>query len=147
VIVTNSTNGTPTGTHTVTLGGEGMGMSQQGGDPSGSMQTPGESPAIRPSVGTGGSAAMMASGTALWQSTPNPTSGRVEIRYALAAAQPVSIDLYDMDGRVVRTLVDVEGEQGEQVVTADLSSLPSGRYYYLLRTSEGTLALALDIVK
>jgi len=43
---------------------------------------------------------------------PNPTSGSSTIRYALASASRVSIAVYDVSGRHVRTLVDADLKAG-----------------------------------
>lgn len=143
-IETNATNGAPAGTFTVTLGGEGTSTTMEGGgDPSGSTATPGSDPANRRSL----EMVTMTAGTALGQSLPNPTSGRVAIPYTLPAQQQVTIALYDMSGRMVRLLVDGVIGEGSHEIAADLSDLPSGRYFYMLRTVDGTLSQTIDLVR
>lgn len=138
-IVTNSTNGAPAGTHTVTLGGTGSSTKFQG-DPGTST------PAVRPGSSTLGAAALTGSGVALWQGTPNPTASDVTIRYATPEEQPIVIELYNSAGELVRTLLS-ERVDGEGTLRADLSRFPSGRYFYVLRAEDGVLTLALDLVK
>jgi hypothetical protein len=42
----------------------------------------------------------------LYANAPNPFNPRTTIKYSLASSAPVRIDIYDVDGRHVRTLVD-----------------------------------------
>jgi FlgD Ig-like domain len=51
-------------------------------------------------------------GLLLHPPSPNPSSGAVEIRYTLPAAGPVSIDIYDVSGRLVRRLAEREASAG-----------------------------------
>ncbi len=46
------------------------------------------------------------SGFGLYQNTPNPFKGNTEIRYALPARADVSLEICDVLGKMVRTLVD-----------------------------------------
>jgi hypothetical protein len=48
---------------------------------------------------------------------PNPSQGHTSIQYNLDAKQPVAIDVYDVHGRLVRTLLRTEQEAGSHVVT------------------------------
>ncbi|MEM1057148.1 MAG: DUF4331 family protein [Bacteroidota bacterium] len=63
-------------------------------------------------------------------SFPNPTAGTATIRYHLRTEAPVRIDVYDVQGRLVQTLVN--GQQGVGTHTAewDTSALASGTYVY-----------------
>ena len=148
-IVSNTTNGTPAGTHTVMLGGEGTSTAIGGGSRTGSGSTmPGDDPtAVRPSLATTGTRVMMADGTALWQSRPNPTTGKTEFRYHLPEVTHVTMKLYDSRGSVVKTLLNEEGITGENILTVNLKEIPSGRYYYTLQTASGAVTLALDLMK
>ncbi len=141
-IVTNSTNGTPVGTaagsHIVTLGATGVTTLRED-DPTGD-------PAVRPNEAEHGWSARTESGVALWQSTPNPTAANVEIRFFTPSSQKLTIDLFNANGAQVATLLD-DVVEGEGEVSADLSDLPSGRYFYILRTAEGPLTLAIDLVR
>ncbi|MCK4413689.1 MAG: T9SS type A sorting domain-containing protein [Candidatus Eisenbacteria sp.] len=52
----------------------------------------------------------------LYQSRPNPFRGTAKIRFNLAGESPVDIAIYDVSGRVVRTLMDGKGNAGENTV-------------------------------
>jgi photosystem II stability/assembly factor-like uncharacterized protein len=80
---------------------------------------------------------------ALWQNRPNPFSGSTQIAYALPTEMDVDLEVYDLQGQRVATLV--RGRQsagvhsvafGRGVATASgerLESLPSGVYFYRLQ--------------
>ncbi len=57
--------------------------------------------------------------TKLSQARPNPFNPSTTIAYSLAGRSRVTIRVYDLTGRVVRTLVDGEAEAGKHVVTWD----------------------------
>jgi hypothetical protein len=71
---------------------------------------------------------------------PNPSRGSSQIQYDLANATNVTLRIYDLGGRLVRTLIDgVEQDQG-QIVTWDGHndrgwSVPSGVYFVRLETT------------
>ena len=67
---------------------------------------------------------------------PNPVQNRATVRYALPETQEVSLRLYDVLGREVRTIVRAE-QEGRHMQRVDLSKLPSG-VYFLRLASEGT---------
>jgi flagellar hook assembly protein FlgD len=75
----------------------------------------------------------------LEQNTPNPFNPTTVIRFRVSAAGPVQLKVYDVSGRLVRTLVDdVRGSQSAPYsVTWDGrddngSSAASGVYFYQL---------------
>jgi hypothetical protein len=78
---------------------------------------------------------------ALGQGQPNPSTGSVTISYTLAHETPVSIRVYDVAGRLVRTLVNETGAPGPHDVTWDSTSdegrrVAAGVYFY--RMNAGT---------
>jgi len=73
----------------------------------------------------------------LEQNFPNPFAAETEIRYALSRSTAVSLVIYDLQGRRVRTLVDGQQGQGVQSVTWDGkddggAAVPSGLYFVRL---------------
>jgi hypothetical protein len=68
---------------------------------------------------------------------PNPASRRATVRYALPERQEVTVRLYDVLGRRVRTVVQGK-QEGRQARQLDVSGLPSGVYFLRLR-AEGTV--------
>ncbi len=69
------------------------------------------------------------------QNYPNPFNPTTAITYRLAAASHVTLQVFDVIGRSVTTLVDRHQAAGEYRVSFDGSGLPSGVYYYRLRAA------------
>jgi pullulanase/glycogen debranching enzyme len=77
---------------------------------------------------------------------PNPARGRATVRYALPEHQDVSVRLYDVLGRQIRTVV--EGKQeGRHTRRVDLSGLPSGVYFLRLQSSGTVQTQKLTVVR
>jgi parallel beta-helix repeat protein len=75
---------------------------------------------------------------ALAQNRPNPFGSSTEIRYALPRDTQVRLDVFDVTGRRVETLVDGVEEAGFKVVRWDTRRVGSGVYFYRLQASEFT---------
>jgi len=69
---------------------------------------------------------------------PNPVRGQATLRYEVPEQASVRIDLFDVLGRRVTTLVDRKEVAGRQTTTFDASRLSSGTYFVRLQ-SEGTV--------
>lgn len=68
--------------------------------------------------------------------TPNPATGPATVDFTTAASGPVSIQIYDLRGSVVRTLVDGDRyEAGMHQLPFSTEGLPSG--YYVVRLTQG----------
>jgi hypothetical protein len=75
----------------------------------------------------------------LEQNFPNPFNPRTSIRYGLPEETDVKIQIFNMRGELVRTLVDTRQRAGEYDLNWDTRSdagikLPSGLYFYRLDT-------------
>jgi len=73
----------------------------------------------------------------LSQNYPNPFNPITSIKYTIPSASRVSLKVYDILGREVKTLVDEEKSAGDHTVTFDGSNLPSGTYFYRLQANSG----------
>jgi hypothetical protein len=73
----------------------------------------------------------------LGQSFPNPCGRTATIRYQLPVETHVTLDVYDVAGRVVRELIDGFQGPGHHAVDVDVQGLAAGVYYYRL-ACEGT---------
>ena len=72
---------------------------------------------------------------ALMQNYPNPFNPLTKIEFVLSTSSEVSLDIFDVAGRKVRTLLDHQQlPQGKQEIVFDASELPSGAYFYRLIT-------------
>ena len=76
--------------------------------------------------------------------TPNPSRGQSAIMLTLAQASPVTLELVDVRGRIVRRLLDdTLRAPGTTRVAIDLTGSPSGVYFARARTSAGTVTRRL----
>lgn len=73
-------------------------------------------------------------GTALINSAMTMTSG--EIRFRISRETPVTVEVYGLDSRRVKTLVDRKLAHGEYSITAPAAGLPAG--IYLVRGRVGS---------
>ncbi|HWA07243.1 MAG TPA: T9SS type A sorting domain-containing protein [Ignavibacteria bacterium] len=67
---------------------------------------------------------------------PNPFNPETKINYILKNSTSVKITVYDRLGREVVVLVDENQSEGEHSVTFNASNLPSGVYFYRIKTPE-----------
>jgi hypothetical protein len=72
------------------------------------------------------------SGFALAQNYPNPFNPATTISFQVMRAGRVSLDVFDVRGRLVATLVDGQREPGSYTSRFTADRLPSGVYYYRL---------------
>jgi len=68
----------------------------------------------------------------LYQNYPNPVGSTTNITYFISKRQQIRIDIINMLGNRVTTLVDEEQEAGDHVVEFDTALLPDGIYFYQL---------------
>ena len=69
---------------------------------------------------------------------PNPFNPETNISYNLKSATHVKITVYDRLGREVAVLVDDNENEGDHIINFNASNLPSGIYFYRLKSSEKT---------
>jgi len=73
--------------------------------------------------------------TSLLQNYPNPFNASTTITYELNQTDAVSLTVFDILGRNVKTLVDQTQQPGTYRILFDASHLASGVYFYVLRTT------------
>ena len=78
---------------------------------------------------------------------PNPFNPITTITYSLPRAEYVRLDVYDVAGKHVQTLVDGVMRSGSHSVVFDGSQLSSGLYLYTLQTSEFRSTKRMTLVK
>ena len=81
---------------------------------------------------------------ALLTSFPNPFNPNTTIRYSIAQAEFVNLEIYDNLGRLITTLVNEKKDRGEYDVQFRASAVPSG--LYLCRLTAGTYVLTSKLV-
>jgi hypothetical protein len=83
----------------------------------------------------------------LEQNHPNPFNPATRFAFSLDKAGAVSLTVYDLAGRLVDRLVQGEMSAGRHQVTWQPENLPSGTYFYRLRTSEGEFVRKCSLLK
>jgi O-glycosyl hydrolase len=73
-------------------------------------------------------------GFKLYQNYPNPFNQITTIKYSLPKTSHVELKIYDILGRVVKTLVDSKQSGGVHYITYNAARLASGLYFYRIKT-------------
>lgn len=84
---------------------------------------------------------------ALSQNYPNPFNPITAISYELPASQKISLDIYDLSGHKVRTLVNDFQEAGYYTVTFNANTLSSGMYLYRLSAANESITKKMLLMK
>jgi hypothetical protein len=84
---------------------------------------------------------------ALHGNYPNPFRERTTIRYELPKAGDVRIDVYNVLGQRVATLVDERKEAGREEAVFDARRLASGVYFVRLRVADETRVEKITVVR
>jgi hypothetical protein len=86
-------------------------------------------------------------GFRLEQNYPNPFNPSTVIEFALPQRGRASLELYDVLGRRVMTLVDGTLEAGSHRVVVDASSLAAGVYFYRLNAADRSTAKKMVVLR
>ena len=81
------------------------------------------------------------------QNYPNPFNASTTIFYEIQNAGQVSLNIYDVTGRLVKTLVDGHVTAGEYKVSFDGSSLASGTYFVSLKAGDYQVSKKMTLIK
>ncbi len=81
------------------------------------------------------------------QNYPNPFNPTTTISYNLETSSEVNLEVFDLMGRKVATLVNGRQSAGEQSVTFEASSLSSGIYIYRLTAGGSSLIKKMVLLK
>jgi len=83
----------------------------------------------------------------LEQNYPNPFNPSTSISFSLKDASSVSIQVFDMMGREIKTLLKQKLTAGKHTVQFDASGLSSGVYLYRMTTNSITLTKKMLLIK
>lgn len=83
----------------------------------------------------------------LRQNYPNPFNPATNIRFGLPKSGKVKLVVFDITGRIVKTLVNKEMAAGNYAVDFNASSLSSGVYFYRIEAGEFTATKKMLLVK
>lgn len=83
----------------------------------------------------------------LLQNYPNPFNPVTTIGYTLEKPSHVSIQIFDVLGRHVRTLLQKQQASGQHHILFDASDLPSGTYMYQITTNRSSRYRSMTLKK
>jgi len=89
----------------------------------------------------------IANSFSLAQNYPNPFNPSTNIIISIEKESHVNLTVYDITGRLVKTLADKNFTRGTYRVTFDGSELPSGVYFYRLQADNFTETKKMLMVK
>lgn len=78
---------------------------------------------------------------------PNPFNPSTNIAFSLNQASRVNLEIFDMRGSKVATIVDDRLAAGEHQYAFNASNLPSGVYIYRLRAGQNELSRKMTLLK
>jgi hypothetical protein len=83
----------------------------------------------------------------LYQNYPNPFNPSTTIEFDIPERTNVKLVIYDILGREVETLIDKELEPGKYKLNFTATNLPSGVYFYTLKTSKSIQTKKMLLIK
>ena len=83
----------------------------------------------------------------LYQNYPNPFNPSTNIKFDIHKQGIASLKVFDLLGKEIETLVDENLSVGTYEVTFNASSLPSGIYFYVLKTGDFVESKKMMLVK
>jgi hypothetical protein len=78
---------------------------------------------------------------------PNPFNTSTTIKYSLPSASNVSIDIYEITGRKIKTIFSEKQNAGEYSVVWNARDVPSGVYLYRIKTDNQTISKKCLLLK
>jgi len=84
---------------------------------------------------------------ALAQNYPNPFNPSTKIEYSLKKASDVTLEIYNVVGQKVATLVNGRKPAGQFSVDFDASNFSSGLYFYTLKSGDVNLTRKMMLLK
>jgi len=83
----------------------------------------------------------------LYQNNPNPFNPSTIISYNIPAASKVTLDVYDLLGRHVQSLLNDYQEQGSHSISFNASGLSSGVYFYRIVAGQYTATRQMVLIR
>ena len=102
---------------------------------------------VNPGVTTGSGPGALPTAFDLGAPAPNPTTGAAALRYDVPAASDVAVEVFDLLGRRVATLVEGPVAAGRHEARLDAGSLSAGVYVVRMRAGDFVAARRLTIVR
>ncbi len=86
-------------------------------------------------------------GVKLWQNSPNPVASKTKISYSIEKGGVVKLEVFDIRGRSLGTLVHDYQAPGNYSVDFDARDLRQGIYFYKITAQGSTLTRKMMVVK
>lgn len=83
----------------------------------------------------------------LFQNYPNPFNPKTKIKFEIKNTSDVNLEIFDMIGRKVSTLVNDRLQTGTYEVDFEISDQNSGVYFYKLRTESFSKTMKMILIK
>ena len=83
----------------------------------------------------------------LFQNYPNPFNSTTTIKFQLPKPSDVQISIYDINGSLVKILVNDYKTAGYHKIIWDASNIPSGIYFYKIKTRSFTQVRKCMLIK
>ncbi|MFQ5568590.1 MAG: DUF1501 domain-containing protein [Rhodothermales bacterium] len=83
----------------------------------------------------------------LYQNYPNPFNPSTTITYTLNRTEHVTVRIFDVQGRLIQTLVDDMQPAGSHSLAFNAGHLASGAYFYRLQTADGARTRQMTLVR
>ncbi|MBK9012912.1 MAG: DUF4331 family protein [Saprospiraceae bacterium] len=103
--------------------------------------------AMLPNGGIGVSTPEIAGTQVMMANFPNPFTAQTTVQYEVAEAGNISIQVVDMSGKVVSTLVNEQMDKGRYSVQFNATNLPAGVYFAKAKDAKGKLMEVLKMIK
>ena len=84
---------------------------------------------------------------AVSQNYPNPFNSATTIKYTLLKGSHVTLEIYDIRGRLIETLVNEVRAPSDYTVDWNPSGLPTGTYFYRLRADDFDVTRKMLLIK
>ena len=81
------------------------------------------------------------------QNYPNPFNARTSISYVIPSESRVTIEIFDLLGRRVETLVDRDETAGTHFVIWDAENASSGLYFYRIKADDIEITKMMSLIK
>lgn len=100
-----------------------------------------------PQMGVGVSIPEVAGTEVVMANYPNPFSTQTTLHYEVPEAGHFSIRVFDMQGKLVNTVVNAPMESGHYSANFDASNLPAGVYFAKAQNEKGQVTQVLKMIK
>ncbi len=87
------------------------------------------------------------SGFELQQNYPNPFNPETTIEYTIDKTSYIRLEIYSVNGKLIKTLVNKKQNPGNYLVTFSGTGLSSGIYYYILKSDNSKVAKKMVLLK